>query len=195
MKKVIFVFCMLVLFTACKKDKAVSSTSTKKELPSLKKDTTYRDWALIGSKIDTVIASFILRVNDAQGVTLIGSSVSFTFSGAFKPSEDLRNVYFVIKDGSTIKYTSEKKLTVADATNSFSQNAFLSLEQVKIYGVEIHADVLSTATDGSGEKIKEMLFLKLSINQTVIAKIKSCQQAVKQSHLLTLLSPQLQVFK
>ncbi len=161
MKKAFLVFCILALFNACKKDKSIGGNTTTKQLPTLKKDTTYQNPTMIGSKLDTVIASFVFNTNDAQGVTLIGSSVSFTFSGAFKPSEDLRNVYFVVKDGSAIKYTSEKKLTVADAINSFSQNAFLSLDQAKIYIVEIHADVLLTATDGTGIEDKGNIIFEI----------------------------------
>ena len=151
-RNVIMAILFAFAFTACKKDKDIVSNPPPavKQEPTLKRDSTYPNKTIIVPKVDTVISSLILDTKDAAGMTAIGSSVKFAFTGAFKPSDDLRNVYFVVRDAGTIVFTSENKLTVNDAVNSFTQTNFLSFTQAKVYVVEIHADVLSSATDNIG---------------------------------------------
>jgi hypothetical protein len=139
----------LVLFS-CKKEKdVISSTSTKQD-PTLTKDVSYSNRTIIVPKVDTVIASGVLDTKDAQGMTAIGSNIKFTIAGAFKASEDLSNVYFVVKDGGSVVFTSEKKALVNDVVSSFTQNPFLSFTQAKVYLIEVRADILSSATDNTG---------------------------------------------
>lgn len=152
MKKILTLLCVLAVFSACHKDKDMvpnNPTPVIKQDPILKKDTTYQNRTLI-VPIDTVIGSWVLDTKDAQGMTAIGAKVSFTYTGAFKPSEDLQNVYFVVKDAGTIVFTSNSLSTVNDAVNSFTQSAFLSFTQSKSYKVEVCAKVLASATDNAG---------------------------------------------
>ena len=116
-----------------------------KQDPTLKRDSTYPNKTIIVPKVDTVIGSFILDTKDAQGMTAIGSNISFASTDAFRASQDLQSVYFVIKDAGAEVFRSEKKLTVGDGVNSFTQSTFMSFTQAKIYSVEVHADVLSSA--------------------------------------------------
>lgn len=152
MKKVIFVFCILALFTACKKDKTIGGNSSTKQIPTLKKDTTFSNRTLTVPTIafDTILGSWIQDVKDAQGMTAIGAKISFVYAGAFRPSEDLQNIYFVVKDAGSIVFTSTALPTVNDAVNSFTQSSFLSFTQAKSYVIELHAKVLNSATDNAG---------------------------------------------
>lgn len=154
MKKNLITAILFAIFcaVACSKktdDVIQNPVTTVRQDPTMKIDSTYPSKTIIVPKIDTVISSIVLDTKDALGMTAVGSSIRFVFTGAFKPSDDLRNVYFVVKDADTTVFTSEKKLTLNDAVNSFTQNAFLGFIPAKIYLIQLHADVLSSATDNA----------------------------------------------
>ncbi len=154
MKKVLLMtLCIIAgLFSACKKDKETLTpiTPAVKQAPTFKRDTTYPDKVLIVPYVDTILFSAEVDVKDALGMTPIGSNISFAFTGAFKPSDDLQNIYSVIKDGNTAVYTSEVLPTVSDGVTSFTQKAFPGFTPAKVYKVEVHGKVLASASDGGG---------------------------------------------
>ncbi len=152
MKKLLITsLCTAGIFSACsKKDYGVApSIPTVVVIPSLKKDSTVPDRTIQAPKADTVLYSGIFDVGSANGLVVTGAKMNFSYSGAFTPADDLQNVYFVIKDGTTEVYRSEKKTTVANGENSFNQLS-KNLLRTKSYSVEVRADVLSSATDGTG---------------------------------------------
>lgn len=152
MKKVLTtLFIAAGIFSACtkQKDDVQQNPPTPATKPSLKRDVTAVDGSMQVPKVDTVLYSGIFDVGSANGLVATGAKVNFTYTGAFKPAEDLQNVYFVIKDGTTEVYRSEKKITVVNGENSFAQLS-KNLLRTKSYVIEIHADVLSSATDGTG---------------------------------------------
>lgn len=164
-KKIILLFTAVIFFAACTKKtedlRPPVNPPTVKVAPALVTNPTFHDMTMVGVKTDTVVASFWLNPNDAAGMTTAGpSSISFIYSGAFKPSTGYKNIYFVATGPNGFYFKSDPVQNVADAGNYFNQWS-RSFAPNTGYLIEIHADVTVFATDGIGADDKCAIVFKL----------------------------------
>lgn len=175
-KSVLLAMFLAFAFMACKKEKdIVHNPPTTKVAPSLKKNPAFPNMIMIGAKTDTVVASFYVNPNDANAMTTTGpSSISFIYSGAFKPSTGYKNIYFTVTGPGILPFTSEIKTNVIDAEDYFNQWS-RSFASNTGYLLQVHAEVTTLATDGAGAEDKCNVVFKMvyqsdgsSVNKTLI---------------------------
>lgn len=163
-RKVLLAILFALAFMACskKKDDLIQQPpAPTKVAPTLKENPAFPNMTMVGVKTDTIIASFYINPNDANAMTTTGpSSISFIYSGAFRPSTGYKNIYFTVTGPGIAPFTSEIKTNVIDAEDYFSQWS-RSFASNTGYLVQIHSDITTSATDGAGADDKCNVVFKL----------------------------------
>lgn len=155
MKKIIVMTLLSATLWGCKKETVViqqqpSSGSGTTSTVSLKKDTTHLDLVVQPPQSAQILFAGILDVGNADGFVATGAKVLLSrFGDAAMPADYIKNLYFTIEDGTSVVYTSEVKTSIVNNVNSFDQFA-KNLLKGKTYGIKVYADVLATATNGTG---------------------------------------------
>lgn len=164
MKKLLAMLFATAVLSACHKDKTLVPNNPPTTIvpATLKKDSSSLDQTVQTPKNNQLIYAGILNTGSISGFTVTTVKVSLKQGGdAASPVNYLRRIYFVIEDA--VAYTSDPKDSVTTAEFTFP-NFLKNFPQYQNRGIRVYADILSSATNGTGLVDDLKVSVQLSYN-------------------------------
>jgi hypothetical protein len=151
MKKVIILTFLVGLF-ACRKEKLPPNNGGNNTTVnvSFKRDSSVVEQTIQPAKNGYITFSSVLNTGSVNGFQVTSVEVSLKKLGdASEPRSYMKRIYFTIEDAGSVTFTSPIKDSVVNNTFSFD-NFLKNYGQFKTLTIKLYADILSTATNGTG---------------------------------------------